>query len=111
MDTLLIHTCTILVRNETTNDFGEPIHTWVNSETGVACRYSNPSGRLRRLESGEYIEDSPKLFMKASQAISETENRITGTTGFTGTYLIKKVNNRYDGSALHHKEVELAKAI
>lgn len=111
MDTLLIHTCTILVRNKTTNDFGEPVYTWATSETGVACRYSNPSGRLRRLESGEYIEDLPKLFMKASQALSETNNRITGTTGFTGTYSIKKVNNRYDGSALHHKEVELAKAI
>lgn len=111
MDTLLIHRCTILVRNEIPNDFGEPVYTWVNSETGVSCRYSNPSGRQRRLESGEYIEDLPKLFMKATQTISETDNRITGTTGFTGTYSIKKVNNRYDGSALHHKEVELVKTI
>lgn len=111
MDALLIHRCTILVRSSTTNDFGEPVHTWADSETGVVCRYSNPSGRLRRLESGEYIEDLPKLFMKASQAISETDNRITGTTGFSGTYIIKKVNNLYNGSGIHHKEVELVKTV
>lgn len=111
MDTLLIHKCTILVRSSTTNDFGEPEYGWTTSETGVVCRYSNPSGRLRRLESGEYIEDVPKLFLKASQSISETDNRITGTTGFTGTYLIKKVNNLYNGSALHHKELSLQKVV
>lgn len=111
IDHLLIHRCTILVRSSTTNDFGEPVHTWANSETGIVCRYSNPSGRLRRLESGEYIEDIPRLFMKATQTISEADNRITGTTGFTGTHMIKKVNNRYNGSALHHKEISLQKAV
>jgi len=111
IEPLLIHRCTILVRSSTTNDFGEPVYTWANSETDIACRYSSPSGRLRRLESGEYIEDLPKLFLKASQTISQTNNRITGTTGFTGTYLIKKVNNRYNGSALHHKELDLTKTV
>jgi hypothetical protein len=110
-DSLLIHRCTTLVRSSTTNDFGELVHTWANSETGVVCRYSSPSGSLRRLESGEYIEDIPKLFMKASQTIAEVSNRITGTTGFTGTYMIKKVNNRYNGSALHHKELDLVKVV
>lgn len=108
---LLIHRCTILARSESTNDFGEKVYTWPVSETGVLCRYSSPSGRLRRLESGEYVEDLPKLFLKATQTISETENRITGTTGFTGTYLIKKVNNSYDGSGLHHKELDLINVV
>ena len=110
-DSLLIHECTIQVRSKTINDFGEPVYTWADSETGVLCRYSSPSGRLRRLESGEYIEDMPKLFLKATQSISETDNKITGTTGFTGTYLIQKVSNIYNGSGLHHKECDLKVAV
>jgi len=110
-DSLLIHECTIQARSKTTNDFGEPVYTWVNLETGVMCRHSNPSGRLKRLESGEYIEDLPKLFLKSTQSISETDNRIVGTTGFLGTYQIMKVNNRYNGSGLHHKECDLRVAI
>ena len=112
MDTLLIHECKIQTRNLSVNDFGEPaITSWSDTYTGVKCRYFNPSGSLRRLESGEYIEDMPKLFLKATQTISETDNRITGTTGFAGTYLIKKVNNLYNGSALHHKELNLVKVV
>lgn len=111
MNTLLIHRCTIRVRSKTTNDLGEPVYTWADSETGVACRYSSPSGRLRRLESGEYIEDMPRLFLLSTQAISETENRIVGTTGFSGTYLIEKVNKMYNGSGLHHIECDLRKAV
>ena len=111
MDSLLVHRCTIQVRSKTTNDFGEPVYTWANSETGVMCRYSSPSGRLRRLESGEYIEDMPKLFLKGSQTISETNNRIVGTTGFTGTYQIEKVSEIYNGSGLHHKECDLKAAV
>ena len=110
-NSLLIHECTIQVRSKTINDFREPVYTWADSETGVLCRYSSPSGRLKRLESGEYIEDMPKLFLKSTQSISETDNRIVGTTSFSGTYQIMKVNNRYNGSGLHHKECDLRVAI
>jgi len=110
-NSLLIHRCTIQIRSKTTNDFGEPIYTWADSETNVACRYSNPSGQLKRLGSGEYIEDLPVLFLKAAQTISETDNKIIGTTGFTGTYQIKKVNDLYNGKGLHHKECDLRVAI
>lgn len=63
MDNLLLHLCKIQTRSETENEFGEPVYIWQNTHTDVPCRYSTPKGDKRRLETGEYVENLPKLFL------------------------------------------------
>lgn len=107
---LLIHRCKIQTRTATNNDFGEPTYTWADTYTGVLCRFSSPKGNMRRLDSGEFVEDLPKIFLKPDQTVSET-NRIVGTSGFEETYEILKVNKKYDGNGAHHIECDLKKVI
>lgn len=110
MDSLLINRCKIQTRSATTNDFGEKTYTWTDTYTGVHCRLVHPKGAMQRLESGEFVTGSPKLFLKSTQTISET-NRVVGTTGFANTYSVEKVKNMYDSVSLHHIECELKKVV
>ena len=111
LDNLLIHRCKIQNRTGTGNDFGEQTYTYADTYTGVLCRFSSPKGSMRRLDSGEFVEDMPKLFLKADQAVSET-NRVVGTSsGFTETYEILKVNKKYDGTGIHHITCDLKKVV
>lgn len=110
MDSLLLHRCTIQTRTGTANDFGEQTYSYANTYTGVHCRFTHPRGSMQRLESGEFVTSTPKLFLKSTQTISE-ENRVVGTTGFTNTYSVEKVKNIYDSVGLHHIECELKKVV
>ena len=110
MDNLLIHRCKIQTRSPTSNDFGEKIYSWADTYTDVLCRFSTPKGGMRRLETGEYVEDMPKLFLKPDQTVSEV-NRIVGVTGFLEDYEILKVNEKYNGLEKHHLELDLKKVI
>ena len=110
MDNLLIHRCKIQTRSASTNDFGEKTYTWADTYTGVLCRFSTPKGSMRRLDSGEFIEDMPKIFLKSDQTVAET-NRVVGTSGFKDTYEILKVNKKYNSNVLHHTECDLKKVI
>ena len=110
MDNLLIHRCKIQTRTGTANDFGEQTYTWADTYTGIHCRFSSPKGIKQRLESGEFVADLPKIFLKADQDVSEN-CRIVGTTGFIETYSILKVNKRYDGNGIHHIDCELRKVV
>jgi len=65
---------------------------------------------MRRLDSGEFVEDLPKIFLKSSQTVAE-ENRIVGTSGFEDTYEILKVNKKYDANEIHHIECDLKKVV
>ena len=111
MDTnLLIHRCKIQTRTGTENDFGEQTYTYADTYTGVLCRFSSPKGGMRRLDSGEFVEDMPKLFLKADQTVTET-NRIIGTSGFEETFSVEKINDKYDSNIKHHRELDLKKVI
>lgn len=110
MDNLLIHKCKIQTRTETENTLGEKTYTWADTYTGVLCRFSSPKGSMRRLDSGEFVEDMPKIFLKPNQTISEN-NRIVGTSGFEDTYEVLKVNKRYNGNTIHHIDCELRKVV
>jgi len=110
MDDLLIHRCKVQARSETTNDFGEKTYTYADTYTDVHCRFTNPTGAMMRLESGEFVTGSPKLFLKSTQTIDETY-RVVGTTGFTNTYSVEKVKDIYNGTELHHKECELKRVV
>lgn len=110
MDALLIHRCTIQTRSSTDNAFDEKIYTWADAYTNVICRFSSPKGSMKRLPSGEHVEDAPKLFLKATQEISEI-NRIVGTSGFEETYEVLKAKKSYDGGGVHHIECDLKKVI
>lgn len=110
MYSLLINRATIQTRTGTANDFGEQTYTWADTYTDVHCRLVHPSGAMTRLESGEFVTGTPKLFLKSTQTIIET-NRIVGAVGFTDTYAVQKVKNMYDSNVLHHIECELKKII
>lgn len=81
MDNLLVHRCTIQVRDASENDFGEQTFTWGDLSANVLCRFSNPKGIKQRLDSGEFVTGLPKIFLKAAQDLSEN-CRIVGTVGF-----------------------------
>lgn len=110
MDNLLIHRATIQTRTATDNDFGEPVYSYANTYTDVLCRFSSPKGSMRRLESGEFVENMPKIFLKPDQTVAET-NRIVGTSGFENTYEILKVDKKYNGNEAHHIECDLKKVV
>lgn len=110
MDNLLIHRATIQTRTATENNFGEQTYTYADTYTGVLCRFSSPKGAMRRLESGEFVEDMPKIILKPGQTVAET-NRIVGTSGFEETYEILKVNKKYDGIGIHHITCDLKKVV
>lgn len=110
MNNLLLHRCKIQTRSATTNDFGEKTYTWADTYTEVLCRFSSPKGSMRRLDSGEFVEDMPKIFLKSDQTISEI-NRIVGTSGFEDTYQVLKVNKRYNGNTIHHIDCDLRKVV
>jgi len=109
-DNLLCHRCKIQTRSATPNDFGEKTYTYADTYTDVLCRFSTPKGSMRRLDSGEFVEDMPKIFLKTDQIIAET-NRIVGTSGFEDTYEILKLNKKYDTIGIHHIECDLKKVI
>ena len=110
MDNLLIHLCKIQTRTGTENDFGEQTYTYADTYTDVLCRFSTPKGSIRRLDSGEFIEDMPKIILKSNQTVAET-NRIVGTSGFEETYEILKVNKKYDSTGIHHITCDLKKVV
>ena len=110
MDSLLLHRATIQTRTGTANDFGEKEYTWANTYTNVVCRFANPRGAMQRLESGEFVTSTPKLFLKSTQTIAET-NRVVAITGFDGTFSTKKVKKIYDSVGIHHIECELQKEV
>lgn len=110
MENLLIHRCKIQTRTGTENDFGEQTYTWADTYTDVLCRFSTPKGSMRRLDSGEFIENMPKIILKSNQTVAET-NRIVGTSGFEETYEILKVNKKYDSAGIHHITCDLKKVV
>ena len=110
MENLFIHRATIQTRDPSENDFGEKTYTWTDTYTEVLCRFSNPKGNKIRLDSGEFVVDNSKIFLKADQDVSEN-CRIVGTTGFTETYSVLKINKRYDSSGIHHIDCELREVI
>lgn len=110
MDNLFIHRCTVQTRDPSENEFGEKTYTYTNTYTGVLCRFSSPKGSKIRLDSGEFVEDTPKIFLKPDQSVSEN-NRIVRTTGFTETYQVLKVNKRYDSNGIHHIDCDLRKVV
>jgi len=110
MDNLLIHRCKIQTRTATTNDFGEKTYTWADTYIGVLCRFSVPKGSMRRLETGEFVEDMSKIIFKPDQTVTET-NRIVGTSGFEESYEILKVNKKYDSNEMHHITCDLKKVV
>jgi len=110
MDNLLCHRCKIQTRTGAANDFGEQIYSYADTYTSVLCRFSSPKGSKIRLDSGEFVTDAPKIFLKADQDVSEN-CRIVGVVGFTHTYRVMKVNRRYDGNGIHHTDCDLEKVI
>lgn len=110
MENLLLHRCTIQVRDASENAFGEQTFTWTDLSSNVQCRFSSPKGIKQRLDSGEFVTGMPKLFLKAAQDVSEN-CRIVGTLGFTETYEVLKVNKRYNTNAAHHTECDLRKVV
>lgn len=107
MKSLLIHKCTIRsITLGTANSYGEYTSTSNSDTTSVPCRFYIPSGRMNRASQAQLTTTDFKILLSKTATVSEG-NLIIGTTGFTGTYTIRKVIPRYDGKLLHHYECDI----
>lgn len=107
MNSLLIHKCTVRTfTNGASNSYTGEVSKTATDTTGVKCRFYSPSGKAIRTEAGDVTYSSPILAIPKSTTVTERDH-IIGTTGFTGTYEVKKVLPRYDSVGLHHYELLL----
>jgi len=107
VDNLLIMKCTIQTRDPSENSFGEPVYSWIDTYTNIPCRFSSQKGNMQRLESGENVKEEIKLFLKATQDVSENCRIVV----LEETYEVLKVNKRYNSNIAHHTECDLRKVV
>lgn len=90
---------------ENTDDFGVPTST--TSTATVRCRFVNPKGGMKKLESGEHIYNLPAVILPTGTTVSEGDT-ITGTlTGFTRTYRVMHVRNVPADEGISHIHCDL----
>ena len=107
MISMLIHRCTIRTfTSGASNSYTGEIAKTNSDTTGVKCRFYSPSGKSVRSEAGNVTYSTPILAVDKSATVTERDH-IIGTTGFSGTYEVKKVLPKYDGVGLHHYELLL----
>jgi len=111
---LLTHTCTIRRASVADNELGEPIRTYSNLATEVACRFVEKQEAIRQTEIAERLAVTVYLlFLLPTQDIRE-DDQITGITyedGSTeaGTYTVEELLKRRTVQTNHHQTVKLQK--
>lgn len=76
-----------------TNGVGTPQMT--TTATASTCRFSQTSGGLKSLESGDYIISEPLLFLPADAVILEGDFITSTTPGYSGTFETMNVETMY----------------
>ena len=101
-ESLLNTICVVQNKTTTVDSTGNPVETWADAYTGVACRLQEVSGEEAVMLSRLAVVASHKLWLKADQAVTEN-NRVT----FGGkNYQVTFVRGR-PGGETHHLEVML----
>jgi len=108
--TLLINTCTIQVNTPVAFDaYGNPIEAWSNETVDEPCRIMAgvSGGNLnagREFKVGaEVVQADYMLYLESTATITEQHRVVLGVT----TYHVLLVDNRQNGTGVHHKEVWL----
>lgn len=103
---LLIHRCTLRLNTPSSVDaLGEPTSYVVSDTENVKCRFYVPSGNTSAPNVGEVVTSSGKLI-----TITELTEQVVvlGTRGFSGTWVVRKVNKKWDGHGhVDHYESDL----
>jgi hypothetical protein len=103
---LLVHRCTVRLNTPGSVDaLGEPTSYTASDVTGVKCRFYTASGNTANPNVGEVVTSSGRLI--TTYEITE-QCVILGTFGFSGTWVVRKVNKKWDGSGrVDHYEADL----
>ena len=97
---LLIDTCTVQRFSEGAPDsYGNPILTWADELTDIACRLESAKGRELKV-GAEIVVADYKLFV-GSVDITEQDRIVIGSN----TYEILLVEDYSNGLASHHKQL------
>ena len=102
-DNLLIHSATIQELVATQDEYGEQIESWVDKETGVACRLDQASGDEFRVLKETYTKATHVLYLRPRDYDIDPERHRIITEGqtFTIDYVSK------GGGTTHHLEILL----
>jgi hypothetical protein len=103
---LLVHRCTVRLNTPGSVDaLGEPTSYTATDVDNIKCRFYIPSGGTITPNAGEVVTSSGKLI-----TIYELTEQcvILGTHGFSGIWVVKKVNKKWDGSGhVDHYESDI----
>jgi hypothetical protein len=99
---LLINTCTVRRFTEGAADaYGNPVKTWADHLTDIACRYSEPKNNEIKVGAEVLIYDLD-LFLEDVDVT--VQDRVVLDSE---TYEILGVKDRQNGSGVHHKELAI----
>ena len=103
---LLIHRCTVRLNTPGSVDaLGEPTSYTASDTEDVKCRFYVASGNTAYPQVGEVVTSSGKLI-----TVDELTEQcvILGTKGFSGTWEVRKVNKKWNGTGhVDHYESDL----
>jgi hypothetical protein len=87
------------------DDYGIP--SAVTATTTVKCRFVNPKGGMKKLESGEHIYNLPAAVLPSGTTIAEVD-LLTGVTyGFTQAVRVKHVRTVQADEGISHIRCDL----
>ena len=99
---LLIHTCTTQRFTEAAGDaYGNPVLTWADNQSDIACRLTTASGREIKVGAELVIADY-KLFVGDVDIIEQDRIVIDSLT-----YEVLLVEEYSDETVGHHKQIWL----
>jgi hypothetical protein len=109
-DAGLIHTCSIVSRNQTSqNEYGEPVYS--ETSTSSACRFfhNNSKSGLIDPESGKHTVSNPAVLLPAAAVITPGRFITSTVTGFSKRYTVTSVKPVFwmFSNTLHHYECDL----
>jgi hypothetical protein len=100
------HSCTIArATNGTADAYGIPAKT--TSPSAVQCRFVNPKGGMKKLESGEHIYNLPAVVLPSGTTIAEGDILTGVTSGFTRAFRVERVRTIQADEGLSHIRCDL----
>ena len=77
------------------------------SNTTVKCRFINPKGGMKKLESGEHIYNLPAVVLPSGTTIAEGDILTGVTSGFTRAFRVKHVRTVQADEGISHIRCDL----
>ena len=87
------------------DDYG--VRSAVTAITTVKCRFVNPKGGMKKLESGEHIYNLPAVVLPSGTSIAEGDILTGVTAGFTRAFRVKHVRTVQADEGISHIRCDL----